>query len=66
MKPYAFGVDMGGTSIKIGFFRKDGVLVEKWEIPTDKTNNGANILPDVAASIVSKLSEKKITILCLI
>ncbi len=33
---YGFGVDIGGTTIKIGFFSVDGDLIEKWEIPTNK------------------------------
>ena len=38
---YGFGVDIGGTTIKIGLFSVDGDLLEKWEIPTNKTDNGA-------------------------
>ena len=34
MKRYAFGVDVGGTTIKLGLFSEDGTLLEKWEIPT--------------------------------
>ena len=34
MKTYAFGVDIGGTAIKIGFFTTSGDLLEHWEIPT--------------------------------
>lgn len=34
MKPYAFGVDLGGNAIKIGLFQTTGNLVEKWTIPT--------------------------------
>ncbi|MBP5291143.1 MAG: ROK family glucokinase [Lachnospiraceae bacterium] len=60
MKPYAFGVDMGGTTIKIGFFRKDGALIEKWEIPTRTENRGANLLTDIALAVLSKLAEKGI------
>ena len=33
MKKYGFGVDIGGTTCKIGLFETTGVLVEKWEIP---------------------------------
>ena len=57
---YLFGVDIGGTTVKMGLLSDAGECLEKWEIPTDKTDNGANILPDVAASIVSKLSEKNL------
>ena len=61
MKEYAFGVDVGGTSVKIGLFKNDGTLVEKWSIPTRTENNGASILADIAASVRSKMSEKKLT-----
>lgn len=36
MKPYAFGIDIGGTTVKCGFFNGDGTFVEKWEIETRK------------------------------
>lgn len=49
MKKYAFGVDVGGTTCKIGLFETSGELIEKWEIKTNTKNNGAAILPDVAA-----------------
>ena len=60
MHPYAFGVDVGGTTVKLGLFSRDGALLEKWEIPTCTQNNGENVLPDIVASIRSKLSEKNI------
>ena len=45
------GIDIGGTTVKIGIFTTEGQLLEKWEVPTRKENNGNQILPDVAASI---------------
>ena len=39
MKKYVFGVDVGGTAIKMGFFTVEGELLEKWEIPTRTENN---------------------------
>ena len=60
MKKYAFGVDIGGTTIKMGFFETTGVLVEKWEIPTRTEETGVNILPDIAAEIDKKINEKSI------
>ena len=48
MGKYCFGIDVGGTSVKCGLFQTDGVLVEKWEIPTRKENSGEAILPDIA------------------
>lgn len=60
MKPYAFGVDLGGTTVKIGLFQTDGELLEKWEIPTRKENQGSAILTDIASSIRECLKNKKI------
>lgn len=60
MKKYAFGVDIGGTTVKIGLFDKDGCVLDKWEIPTVKDNDGASVLPDVADSIKAKMQEKNI------
>lgn len=60
MNKYAFGVDIGGTTVKMGLFDGDGNVLDKWEIPTVKDNNGASILPDVARSILAKLKEKEI------
>lgn len=55
MKKYAFGVDIGGTTCKIGLFDTSGRLLDKWEIPTNKENRGAGILSDVAAAVEAKL-----------
>ncbi|MCM1267898.1 MAG: ROK family glucokinase [Bacteroidales bacterium] len=57
---YIFGVDVGGTTVKMGLFDKDGNVLEKWEIPTRTENGGEKILPDIADSIRAKLAEKKI------
>lgn len=54
-KPYVFGVDVGGTTIKIGLFQTNGKLMEKWEIPTDIHNCGESILPDIAQALLGKL-----------
>ncbi|MCD7821468.1 MAG: ROK family protein, partial [Clostridiales bacterium] len=61
MKPYAFGVDIGGTTVKMGLFTTKGKLLDKWEIPTRTERDGGNILPDVAKAIVSKLIEEDIS-----
>lgn len=60
MKNYGFGVDVGGTTIKIGFFEKTGNLIEKWEIPTDTTDSGKCILNDIAVSIKSYIKKNQI------
>lgn len=60
MSRYAFGVDIGGTTVKMGLFDKEGCVLDKWEIPTNRDNDGASILPDVADSIREKMQEKNI------
>ena len=54
------GVDVGGTSVKIGLFETDGTLRFKWEVPTRKEEGGRYILEDVAASIREVLAEREI------
>lgn len=57
---YCFGVDIGGTTVKIGLFRTDGELIDKWEIKTRTENKGEAILPDVADALKKKMEEKEI------
>ena len=52
-----FGVDIGGTTVKLGCFEADGSIVDKWEIPTRKENGGDFILSDVVKAIEDKLAE---------
>lgn len=60
MKDYVFGADLGGTTCKLGLFKSDGTLLEKWEIPTDTSNNGSNILRNISEALHAKLKEKNI------
>ena len=48
---YGFGVDLGGTTVKIAYFDETGKMISNWEIPTVTANHGSQILPDIAASI---------------
>ena len=61
MKKYGFGVDVGGTTIKMGFFETDGKLLDKWEIKTNTENGGVEILPDIAKEIDNKLAQEGIS-----
>lgn len=58
MGKYCFGVDLGGTTVKIGLFDPEGNVLEKWEIPTRKEDNGSQILPDIARAVLDKMAEK--------
>lgn len=57
---YCFGIDIGGTTVKMGVFETDGTLVDKWEIVTRTENKGEAILSDIAKSIDEKCAEKGI------
>lgn len=57
---YGFGVDVGGTTVKLALFEEQGVLHSKWEIPTDRSDHGSRILPDIAASIDACLCREQI------
>ena len=61
MKKYGFGIDVGGTAIKMGLFTTDGELIEKWEIKTNKEDQGSRIFDDIAEQIDEKLSERNIS-----
>ncbi len=61
MKEYGFGVDVGGTSIKLGLFKTDGTLIDKWEIPTDNSDVGSHILPDITGAVEDKMAEHGIS-----
>lgn len=60
MAQYIFGVDLGGTTVKLGLFDADGSLLDKWEIPTRTENSGKYILTDIARSMNEALARHAI------
>lgn len=60
MAKYSFGVDVGGTTIKMGLFDIEGNVLDKWEIKTRTENGGVNVLPDIAEAVKAKMVEKSI------
>ena len=54
---YCFGVDIGGTTVKMGLFEEDGKILDKWEIVTDTSEEGKAVLPNIASSIEAKIVE---------
>ncbi len=58
---YGFGIDLGGTTVKLALFEENGTCIEKWEIPTDTSDNGSRILPDIGEAILSCLEERHIS-----
>ena len=57
---YGFGIDVGGTTVKLAYFDENGTMLDKWEIPTDISENGKNIARDIAASVENYLVTKQI------
>ena len=58
---YGFGIDLGGTTVKLAYFDENGKMLDKWEIPTDTSDSGKNILRDIAAAVEKYLAEKQIS-----
>lgn len=54
-----FGIDLGGTTVKIGCFAMSGELLDKWEIPTRKDDGGSKILDDIADAVKKYLADKE-------
>ena len=57
---YGFGIDVGGTTVKLAYFNELGQLLDKWEIPTNRADSGSHILDDIAAAVSTYLAEKNI------
>lgn len=61
MSKRLYGVDLGGTTVKMGLFDTEGNVLTKWEIPTVKDQGGKHILPDIAEAIKKNMAENNIT-----
>ena len=60
MKEYAFGIDLGGTTAKIGLFTTSGALLEKWEVATNTSQAGEHIRENQSAAVLGKMNEQGI------
>ena len=58
---YGFGIDLGGTTVKIAYFDETGNMLDKWEIPTVTDEGGKHILPHIAASIKGYMDDHAIS-----
>ena len=54
---YCFGIDIGGTTVKMGLFCGNGQLLDKWDIKTRTEYGGEAILPDIVEMIFHKQKE---------
>lgn len=56
-KKWFIGVDLGGTTIKLAFIDYYGEIKSKWEIPTDKSEEGRHITTHIARALDNKMDE---------
>lgn len=62
MSQQIIGIDLGGTTVKIGIVSESGIIDRQWSITTDTSGKGENIIPDIVSSIKDYLSSNKIDI----
>ena len=62
MENICIGIDIGGTTVKMGIFNTSGKLVKKWAIGTSKENNSASVISDIASSVQEVLHEQSYTL----
>ncbi|GAX01191.1 ROK family glucokinase [Secundilactobacillus silagei] len=51
------GIDLGGTTTKIAFVSQDGDILQKWSIPTDISENGKHIVPNIITSLKKTMTD---------
>jgi glucokinase len=61
MSQVCFGIDIGGTAVKVGLFNTSGELLDKWDFSTKLTGDGKDILRDAGRFVKEKMNEKKLT-----
>ncbi|HHU72755.1 MAG TPA: ROK family glucokinase [Clostridiales bacterium] len=61
MEKVCFGVDIGGTGVKVGLFSEEGKLIDNWTFPTRKTEQGKDIVEDVGDFVNNKIEELKLS-----
>ncbi|ANZ63858.1 glucokinase [Secundilactobacillus paracollinoides] len=55
------GIDLGGTTTKMAFLTHKGEITQKWSIPTDISNEGVNIVPNIIKSLKETISKSGYT-----
>jgi len=51
------GIDLGGTTTKIAFVSQEGDILQKWSIPTDISENGKHIVPNIITSLKKTMTD---------
>lgn len=55
------GIDLGGTTTKIAFVSHEGDITQKWSIPTDISDEGKHIVPNIIASLKKTMTDSGYT-----
>lgn len=55
------GIDLGGTTAKIGILNQAGEVVSKWSIPTDSSEEGKQIVPNIMNSLKENFKKQGLT-----
>ncbi|SER82014.1 ROK family glucokinase [Salisediminibacterium halotolerans] len=61
MNKWFLGIDVGGTTVKMAFLDEEAVIHEKWEIKTDLTDGGSQIVADISNSVAKKMQTLNIS-----
>ena len=61
MQNKVLGIDLGGTSVKLAILSKEGEVFQKWSIPTDNSDDGVKIVPEIIESIKHHLDLYRLT-----
>ncbi|MDB6353155.1 ROK family glucokinase [Trichococcus sp. K1Tr] len=61
MHKKVMGIDLGGTSVKLAILSEEGEVLQKWSIPTDNSDHGVKIMPDIIESIKHHLDLYRLT-----
>ncbi|AEA01260.1 MULTISPECIES: ROK family protein [Aerococcus] len=55
---FIVGIDLGGTTAKLALFSLDLGKIDQWQLPTDTTDHGANIISNLAQTIKEHVEAK--------
>ncbi|MCD8077789.1 MAG: ROK family protein, partial [Lachnospiraceae bacterium] len=58
MEKICFGIDVGGTTVKLGVFDASRKLLRKWEIPTRTEEQGVHILEDIRDALLGEIEDR--------
>lgn len=61
-KKWLVNVDLDGTTVKVVFVNQNDEIIHKWEVPTNKSQEGNHLPTDIAKEIdqtLDKLGQNK-------